>query len=119
MLFSVPLSVVGLPWPTLGDVGRRCATLSDYSLRDAAWLCLLSKKLRNSFGDEVKITYLCAMNQNADFVEDEIYGGRLLISTRADQIELNDNIRVARVLLHCFIFTFSQDWALSQVLRYK
>ena len=42
------------------------------------------------------------MNQNADFVEDEIYGERLLISTRADQIELNDNIRVARVLLHCF-----------------
>ena len=25
------------------------------------------------------------MNQNADFVEDEIYGERLLISTRADQ----------------------------------
>lgn len=42
------------------------------------------------------------MNQNAVFVEDEIYGERLLISTRADQIELNDNIRVARVLLHCF-----------------
>ena len=38
----------------------------------------------------------------ADFIEDEIYGQRLLISVNADQTELNDNIRVARVLLSCF-----------------
>ena len=37
-----------------------------------------------------------------DFLVDEIYGNRLLISPRADQGELNDNIRVARVLLSCF-----------------
>ena len=37
-----------------------------------------------------------------DFIEDEIYGQRLLISVNADQTELNDNIRVARVLLSCF-----------------
>ena len=36
------------------------------------------------------------------FVEDDIYGDRLLVSVRADQTELNDNIRVARVLLRCF-----------------
>ena len=42
------------------------------------------------------------MKQNNDFIEDEIFGKRLLISIRADQTEINDNIRVARVLLDCF-----------------
>ena len=42
------------------------------------------------------------MNQNADFVEDEIYGGRLLISTRADQRELKSNLRAAYAILHSF-----------------
>ena len=42
------------------------------------------------------------MIQNEDFLTDKIYGERLLISVRADQTELNDNIRVARVLLRCF-----------------
>ncbi len=42
------------------------------------------------------------MITNKDFLIDEIYGERLLISLRADQTELNDNIRVARVLLSCF-----------------
>lgn len=37
-----------------------------------------------------------------DFVTDELYGERLLISIKADQNELKDNIRVARVLLNCF-----------------
>ena len=37
-----------------------------------------------------------------DFLIDEIYGERLLISIHADQRELDDNIRVARVLLSCF-----------------
>ena len=46
------------------------------------------------------------MNQTIDFVEDEIYGERLLISIRADQTELEDNIRVARVLLNCFVDMF-------------
>ena len=36
------------------------------------------------------------------FIEDEIYGERLLISKMADQTELADNIRVARVLLNSF-----------------
>ena len=39
------------------------------------------------------------MESNNGFIIDEIYGERLLISIRADQTELNDNIRVARVLL--------------------
>lgn len=42
------------------------------------------------------------MIQNEEFLIDEIYGERLLISVRADQTELSDNIRVARVLLRCF-----------------
>ena len=46
--------------------------------------------------------YLCSMNLNTEFLEDEIFGDRLLVSVRADQTELNDNIRVARVLLRCF-----------------
>lgn len=37
-----------------------------------------------------------------DFLIDEIYCERLLISIRADKSELEDNIRVARVLLQCF-----------------
>ena len=42
------------------------------------------------------------MEENKEFVQDEIYAERLLISVRADQTELDDNIRVARVLLSCF-----------------
>jgi hypothetical protein len=37
-----------------------------------------------------------------DFIVDEVYGERLLISKKADQSELDENIRVARVLLGCF-----------------
>jgi len=37
-----------------------------------------------------------------EFQIDEVYGERLLISIHADQTELEDNIRVARVLLGCF-----------------
>ena len=43
------------------------------------------------------------MKQNNDFIEDEIFGRRLLISIKADQSELEDNIRVAHVLLNCFV----------------
>jgi hypothetical protein len=42
------------------------------------------------------------MTENKEFLTDEIYGERLLISVKADKTELNDNIRVARVLLKCF-----------------
>ena len=41
------------------------------------------------------------METNNGFVIDEIYGERLLISIHADQMELKDNVRVARVLLNC------------------
>ena len=37
-----------------------------------------------------------------DFLVDEIYGDRLLISTRADQRELKSNIRAAYAILHSF-----------------
>lgn len=42
------------------------------------------------------------MFSNQDYIADEVYGERLLISQQADQSELIDNIRVARVLLDCF-----------------
>jgi hypothetical protein len=37
-----------------------------------------------------------SMFKEKDFILDEIFGDRLLISVRADQTELNDNIRVAQ-----------------------
>lgn len=37
-----------------------------------------------------------------DYIEDEIYGQRLLISVNADQRELPGNIRAARAILHSF-----------------
>ncbi len=42
------------------------------------------------------------MNQAIDFIEDEIYGDRLLISKTADSRELRSNIRAARAILHSF-----------------
>ena len=42
------------------------------------------------------------MFKTEDFIIDEIYGERLLISKKADQSEIDENIRVARVLLSCF-----------------
>ena len=42
------------------------------------------------------------MINKEDFLLDDIYGERLLISKKADQTELDENIRVARVLLSCF-----------------
>ncbi len=60
------------------------------------------KKYPQLFGYLQESYYFCSMIQNEDFLTDEIYGERLLISVRADQTELNDNIRVARVLLRCF-----------------
>ena len=42
------------------------------------------------------------MMESKEFLTDDIYGERLLISIRADQTELNGNIRVARVLLQSF-----------------
>ena len=37
-----------------------------------------------------------------DYIEDELYGQRLLISVYADQRDLNGNIRAARAILHSF-----------------
>ena len=42
------------------------------------------------------------MEQEFEFIPDEIYGERLLISTRADKRELSSNIRAARAILHSF-----------------
>lgn len=42
------------------------------------------------------------MIENKDFLVDETFGERLLISKKADQSEITDNIRVAYVLLNCF-----------------
>ena len=42
------------------------------------------------------------MNTSKDYIEDEVYGRRLLISVNADQRELNSNIRAARAILHSF-----------------
>lgn len=46
------------------------------------------------------------MIEHKEFLIDEIFGERLLISIRADQTELDDNIRVARVLLTSFTDMF-------------
>lgn len=48
--------------------------------------------------------YLCIliMVTPSDYIEDEIYGQRLLISKNADQRELSSNIRAARAILHSF-----------------
>ncbi len=43
------------------------------------------------------------MNELSDYIEDEVYGQRLLISVNADQRELLSNIRAARAILHSFI----------------
>ena len=42
------------------------------------------------------------MEQVLEFIPDDIYGERLLISTRADKRELSCNIRAARAILHSF-----------------
>ena len=42
------------------------------------------------------------MNAPTDYIEDELYGQRLLISVNADQRELLSNIRAARAILHSF-----------------
>ena len=46
------------------------------------------------------------MIEHKEFLIDEIFGERLLISIRADQTELDDNIRVARVVLTSFTDMF-------------
>ena len=48
------------------------------------------------------LSYLSDMIIIEDFAVDKVYGKRLLINKKADQSELKDNIRVARVLLDCF-----------------
>ena len=42
------------------------------------------------------------MFEKEEFIVDEVYEERLLISKKADSSELDENIRVARVLLGCF-----------------
>ena len=42
------------------------------------------------------------MNTPTDYIEDEVYGQRLLISVNADQRELKSNIRAARAILNSF-----------------
>jgi len=42
------------------------------------------------------------MFENQDFILDDVYGERLLISIRADQRELRSNIRSARAILYSF-----------------
>ena len=50
--------------------------------------------------------YFCIMIENRDFIEDEVYGERLLISIKADQRELASNIRAARAILYSFPDTY-------------
>ena len=39
---------------------------------------------------------------NKEYIEDLVYGARLLISVDADKTEMNENIRCARTLLDSF-----------------
>lgn len=41
-------------------------------------------------------------NEDTDYLLDELFGERLLISRNADQSELQSNIRAARAILHSF-----------------
>lgn len=43
-----------------------------------------------------------SMKASTDYIEDEVYGQRLLISVNADPRELQSNIRAARAILHSF-----------------
>ena len=49
-----------------------------------------------------KSSTFASMISDSNYRTDDIYGERLLISKMADQAELADNIRVARVLLNSF-----------------
>ena len=42
------------------------------------------------------------MKTSQGYIEDEVYGQRLLISVNADPRELQSNIRAARAILHSF-----------------
>lgn len=48
-----------------------------------------------------KVLYLC-LRMKKEYIEDLVFGARLLISADADKTELDDNIRCARTLLNCF-----------------
>ena len=43
------------------------------------------------------------MSNSTEYIEDEVYGQRLLISVNADPRELKSNIRAARAILHSYI----------------
>jgi len=43
------------------------------------------------------------MSYPEEYIEDEVYGQRLLISVNADPRELKSNIRAARAILHSYI----------------
>ena len=42
------------------------------------------------------------MQNSAKYIEDEVYGQRLLISVKSDPRELKSNIRAARAILHSY-----------------
>jgi hypothetical protein len=42
------------------------------------------------------------MSYPEEYIEDEVYGQRLLISFNADPRELKSNIRAARAILHSY-----------------
>ena len=48
-------------------------------------------------------TALFEMKEELDFIIDEVYGERLLISTKADQRDLKGNMRAAYAILHSFL----------------
>ena len=49
-----------------------------------------------------KMCTFASMEEGKEFIQDGIYGDRLLISINADQRELQSNIRAARAILHSF-----------------
>jgi hypothetical protein len=53
-------------------------------------------------GVSVKISNFVFMEQMDEYIKDEIYSERLLISVKADKRELSSNIRAARGILHSF-----------------
>lgn len=63
-------------------------------------------KKKNEFSFYISLFFrnfaLRFMIKSTDYIEDEVYGQRLLISVNADQRELLSNIRAARAILHSF-----------------
>ena len=78
-----------------------------FDQRSETSIFLLSSKLFPTFFAQGAViphlfSTFALMKQSKEFIQDEIYGERLLISVNADPRELQSNIRAARAILHSY-----------------